>query len=90
MPDDIHFESLEERIVHMANVKASVGELEILSKAGHLQQTIVIVDKDFQKISVYRPEMLLVQCSNGGQGHTDSTVPKIGTAHWPLQCCFGR
>ena len=53
MPDDIHFKSLEKRIVHMANVKASVGELEILSTAGHLQQTIVIVDKDFQKISVY-------------------------------------
>ena len=55
MSDDIHFKSLEERIVHMANVKASVRELENLSTAGHLQQTIVIVDKDFQKISVYRP-----------------------------------
>ena len=55
MPDDMHFKSLEERIVHMANVKASVGELEIISTASHLQQTIVIVDKDFQKISVYMP-----------------------------------
>ena len=71
MPDDIHFKSLEERIVHMANVTASVGELEILSTAGHLQQTIVIVDKDFQKISVYRP------------GDAASAVLKRWTrAHW--------
>ena len=45
MPDDIHFKSLEERIVHMANVKASVGELKMISTAGHLQQTIVIVGR---------------------------------------------
>ena len=51
-----HFESLEERIVHMTKV---TGWIHYLNGSLHptymLTITVVIVDKDFQKISVHRP-----------------------------------
>ena len=37
VPESIRFGTLKERIMHMANVTASVGELEIVSTARHLQ-----------------------------------------------------
>ena len=55
VPDNIRFGTVEERILHMANVTASVGELEIVS-VRHLQRTIVILDEQFEPIREYDPE----------------------------------
>ena len=54
VPDNIRL--VEKRILHMANVMASVGELEIVSAACHLQRTIVILDEQFEPIREYEPE----------------------------------
>ena len=56
VPDNIRFGRVEEQILHMANVTASVGELEIVSAAHHLQRTIVILDEQFEPIREYDPE----------------------------------
>ena len=55
VPDNIRFGSLEDRIMYMSNATASVGELEIVSTARFLRKTIVVVDEQFQQISVYKP-----------------------------------
>ena len=56
VPDNIRFGIVEEQILHMANVTASVGELEIVSAAHHLQRTIVILDEQFEPIRESDPE----------------------------------
>ena len=56
VPDNIRFGTVEEQILHMANVTASVGELEIVSAARHLQRTIVILDEQFEPIRESDPE----------------------------------
>ena len=56
VPDNIRFGPVEERILHMANVTASVGELEIVSAACDLQRTIVTLDEQFELIREYEPE----------------------------------
>ena len=55
VPDNVRFGSLEDRIMHMSNATASVGELEIVSTAQFLQKTIVVVEEQFQQISVCKP-----------------------------------
>ena len=52
VPDNVRLGSLEDRFMHMSNATASVGELEIVSSARFLQKTIVVVDEQFQQISV--------------------------------------
>ena len=39
----------------MLDTTACVGELELVSTARFLQKTIIVVDEQFQKISVYKP-----------------------------------
>ena len=73
VPDDIQFGSLEESFRHMSNATASVGELKVVSTAGVLQRTIVVVDQQFvvdqqyQRINVYEPE----EAVSSAQGKAD-------------------
>ena len=73
VPDNIRFGTVEERILHMANVTASVGKLEIVSVACHLQRTIVILDEQFE------PEEAVsgVQ-SNANKGRLTLQFQKLG------------
>ena len=64
--------------MHMANVTASVGELEIVPTARNLQRTIVIVDEQFELITEYKPEEAVSVQSNTNKGAMTLPFQKLG------------
>ena len=78
VPDNIRFGTVEKRILHMANVTASVGELEIVS-VRHLQRTIVILDEQFEPIREYDPEEAVSSVQrNAKKGTVTLQFQKLG------------
>ena len=77
-----HFQSLEERICHMTNPKAAVGELEILATSRVLKQPIHVVMGSDGRVSKYsenafqgvEPAVVLYKSFGDNSGHYDCII----------------